>query len=206
MRELSVPEQRYQAVMAVIGDGLTVSQAAEKTGVARQTLHRWLARYEAEGLEGLRDRSHRPVRCPHQMGASVEAVVELRRSRPYWGPRRLVFELATRRVAPVPSEPAVYRALLRAGMIDPADRDRRSRKWKRWERGAPMELWQMDIVVSVAWQQVCVGAHYAGSRCDVHVDGDLLRFFIGDDLVKTAARTSRAAVRNKRAFRTREQA
>ena len=31
-------------------------------------------------------------------------------------------------------------------MIDPAVRDRRSRKWKRWERGAPMELWQMDIV------------------------------------------------------------
>src|SRR5699024_2569832 len=24
-------------------------------------------------------------------------------------------------------------------------------------------------VVSVAWQQVCVGAHYAGARCDVHV-------------------------------------
>jgi transposase InsO family protein len=147
MRELSVAEQRYQAVMAVIGDGLTVSQAAEKTGVARQTLHRWLARYEAQGLEGLLDRSHRPVRCPHQMPGAVEAaVVELRRSRPYWGPRRLVFELAKRRVMPVPSESAVYRALLRAGMIDPADRDRRSRKWKRWERGAAMELWQMDIV------------------------------------------------------------
>ncbi|WP_186245485.1 hypothetical protein [Mycobacterium simulans] len=38
------------------------------------------------------------------------------------------------------------------------------------------------------------------------VDGELLRFFIGDDLVKTAARTSRGEVRNKRAFRTREQA
>jgi transposase len=55
--------------MAVIGDGLTVSQAAEKTGVARQTLHRWLARYEAQGLDGLADRSHRPVRCPRQMTA-----------------------------------------------------------------------------------------------------------------------------------------
>jgi hypothetical protein len=32
MKELSVAEQRYQAVLAVIGDGLTVSQAAEKTG------------------------------------------------------------------------------------------------------------------------------------------------------------------------------
>ena len=90
-------EQRYQAVMAVIGDGLTVSQAAEKTGVARQTLHRWLARYEAQGLEGLVDRSHRPVSCPHQMPAAVEAaLLELRRSRPSRGSRRLVFELAAR--------------------------------------------------------------------------------------------------------------
>jgi hypothetical protein len=31
-------------------------------------------------------------------------------------------------------------------MIDPAARDRRSRKWKRWDRGAPMGLWQMDVV------------------------------------------------------------
>ena len=46
-------EQRYQAVMAVIGDGLSISQVAEKVGVSRQTLHSWLARYEAEGLEGL---------------------------------------------------------------------------------------------------------------------------------------------------------
>ena len=61
-------------------------------------------------------------------------------------------------------------------------------------------------VVSVAWQQVCLGAHHAGAHCDVHVDGDLLRFYIGDDLVKTAARTSRGEVRNKRAFRTRGQA
>jgi hypothetical protein len=61
-------------------------------------------------------------------------------------------------------------------------------------------------VVSVAWQQVCLGAHHAGARCDVHVDGDLLRFFIGDDLVKTAARTSRGEVKNKRAFRTCQQA
>ena len=121
MRELSVAEQRYQAVLAVISDGLSVSQVAEKVGVSRQTLHAWLARYEAEGLEGLKDRSHRPASCPHQMPAAVEAaLLELRRSRPYWGPRRLVFELAKRRVAPVPSESAVYRALVRAGMIDPA--------------------------------------------------------------------------------------
>jgi len=110
-----VAEQRYQAVLAVISDGLSISQVAQKVGVSRQTLHSWLARYEAEGLDGLTDRSHRPVSCPHQMPAEVEArLLELRRSRPYWGPRRLVFELAKRGVAPVPSESAAYRALLRA--------------------------------------------------------------------------------------------
>lgn len=388
-------EQRYQAVLAVISDGLSISQVAEKVGVSRQTLHSWLARYEAQGLEGLVDRSHRPASCPHQMPASVEAaLLELRRSRPYWGPRRLVFELAKRRVGPVVSESAAYRALVRAGMIDPALRDRRSRKWKRWERGAPMELWQMDIVggfpladgtsakaltgiddhsrlcvcatlmarertravcdglrdalarfgapeqiltdngkvftgrfhhppvevlfdaicrehgiehlltqprsptttgkierfhrslrseflsnatpfanlktaqqaldewvddyntnrphqslkmatpadrfgagrptspppssqiapadrggsewvsrrvcangvVCVSWQQVSIGRHYAGAHCDVHVDGELLRFWIGDQLVKTAARKSSGEVRNKRALRTSAQA
>ena len=389
-------EQRYQAVLAVISDGLSISQVAQKVGVSRQTLHSWLARYEAEGLDGLADRSHRPVSCPHQMPGTVEAaLLELRRSRPYWGPRRLVFELAKRQVSPVPSESAAYRALVRAQMIDPNLRDRRSRKWKRWERAAAMELWQMDVVggfpladgtsakvltgiddhsrmcvcatvmarertravcdglrgalaaygipaqiltdngkvftgrfnhppvevlfdaicrengiehlltqprsptttgkierfhrsvraeflwgrapfanvktaqraidewvefyntarphqgidmqtpvqrftaspsstpiataapagheeragsdwvsrkvttngvVCVSWQQVSLGRHYAGSRCDIHVEGDLLRFFIGDDLVKTAARTSHVEVRNKRAFRSRGQA
>jgi transposase-like protein len=97
-----VAEQRYQAVLAVISDGWSISQVAQKVGVSRQTLHSWLARYEAEGLEGLVDRSHRPVSCPHQMPAAVEAaVLELRRSRPYWGPRRLVFELDKRTVRPV---------------------------------------------------------------------------------------------------------
>ena len=44
-------EQRYQAVLAVLSDGLSISQVASKVGVSRQTLHSWLARYEAEGLD-----------------------------------------------------------------------------------------------------------------------------------------------------------
>jgi transposase-like protein len=59
-----VAEQRYQAVLAVISDGLSISQVAQRVGVSRQTLHSWLGRYEAQGLEGLVDRSHRPMNCP----------------------------------------------------------------------------------------------------------------------------------------------
>jgi len=40
----------------------------------------------------------------------------------------------------------VDRCLVRAGVIDPVKRHRRKEMWKRWERGWPMELWQMDLV------------------------------------------------------------
>jgi transposase InsO family protein len=150
MREISVAEQRYQAVLAVIADGLSVKQVAEKTGVSRQSLHAWLARYEAEGLAGLADRSRRPRSCPHQMAGEVEAVVlELRRVHRYWGPRRIRHELARRglvSVGELPSESAIYRCLVRAGVVEPLGRHRRAERFKRWERAAPMQLWQMDVV------------------------------------------------------------
>ena len=93
LMEISVMEQRYQAVLAVQVDGLKVTEVAEKLGVSRQTVHSWLARYEAGGLEALADRSHRPATCPHQMPAAVEArVCELRRQHPYWGPVRIAHQ------------------------------------------------------------------------------------------------------------------
>jgi transposase InsO family protein len=145
MRELSVAEQRYQAVLAVISDGETVTEVAARFGVSRQTVHIWLAKYEAGGLENLGDGSHRPRSCPHQMDAGVEVeIAVLRRRHPTWGPRRLVYELAKQDI--VVSESAVYRALVRGNLIDPAARRPRDRKWKRWARGRPMELWQMDVV------------------------------------------------------------
>ena len=144
---MSVAEQRYRAVLAVISDGRTVKDVAAAVGVSRQTLHAWLGKYEAAGLEGLGDGSHRPRGCPHQMPAVVEvAVLEARRGHPSWGPRRIAFELNKRGLVPRVTESAVYRCLRRAGLIEPDGRRRRKREWKRWERGRPNELWQMDMV------------------------------------------------------------
>ena len=147
MREMSVTEQRYKAVLAVIAEGRTVSEVASEWGVCRQTMHRWLSRYEGDGLEGLGNRSSRPAHCPHQTPPAVEAMVlEMRRAHAYWGARRIAFELARKGVRPAPSESAVYRCLVRAAVIDPITRRRRRETWKRWERAAPMELWQLDTV------------------------------------------------------------
>jgi transposase InsO family protein len=147
--ELSVVEQRYRAVLAVLA-GEPVIGVAAQVGVSRQTVHTWLARYRAEGLGGLVDRSHRPESCPHQSPVEIEAAVcELRREHPRWGSRRLAHELGRSGMVPAPSASTVYRILVRHGLVDAKARGRRREDYKRWERDAPMALWQLDIVGGV---------------------------------------------------------
>jgi transposase InsO family protein len=147
---MSKVEQRYDAVVAVIRDGLKVTEVAEKFGVHRDTLYAWLARYEAGGLEALAERSHRPRTSPLQMSGVTEArVLELRRLNPHWGPATIRHRLAREGVEPVPSMSGVYRALRRAGLIELQSRRKALPTYKRWERGRPMELWQMDVVGGV---------------------------------------------------------
>ena len=54
-------------------------------------------------------------------------------------------------------------------------------------------------VVCVGYQQVSVGKSYSGSACDVLVDAQVLQFWVGNELIKTVARTSTGEIRKKRA-------
>ena len=43
---------------------------------------------------------------------------------------------------------AVYRTLVRNGLIEPESRRRRRKDYRRWKRSAAMELWQLDVTAS----------------------------------------------------------
>jgi transposase InsO family protein len=148
--ELGVAEQRYRAVLEVL-DGASVTEVARRCGVARQTVHKWLRRYAADGgLANLVDRSSRPGSCPHQLPAAVEVrVIALRWEHRGWGPARILHQLAREQVTPLPGRSSVYRALVRNGLIDPTKRRRKRADYRRWERGRSMELWQMDVMGGV---------------------------------------------------------
>src|SRR6185437_10647767 len=136
-----------RAVLEVLQDGAPVTEVARRYGVARQTVHEWLARYAVGGLGGLADRSSRPASCPHQMPPAVEArIAGLRREHPGWGPSRILWELGRAGTEPLPGRSAVYRALVRHGLVDPKKRKRRREDYRRWERGRAMQLWQMDVM------------------------------------------------------------
>jgi transposase InsO family protein len=145
--ELTMTEQRYRAVLEVLA-GVPVTEVAERFGVSRQAVHRWVRWYRDEGLDGLSDRSHRPHEHPAQTSPEVEAAIcELRRAHLRWGQRRIAFELGRNGCpGPVPSVSTIYRVLVRHGLVDATPRRRRREDYRRWQRAVPMELWQLDIV------------------------------------------------------------
>jgi transposase InsO family protein len=148
---LSVVEQRLDAVRAVLS-GAKVTEVAAAMGVPRQSVHSWIARYLAEGLAGLADKSHRPGFCPHQVAADAEVTVaEMRRQHPRWGAKRIRLELL--RHPPeglvMPSERTINRILARQGLMSPRPRKRPRDSYRRWQRPGPMQLWQIDIVGGV---------------------------------------------------------
>jgi hypothetical protein len=51
---------------------MPAAHVAHARGVSRQCAHRWLARFDAEGLAGLHDRTSRPHRSPKRTCAEVE--------------------------------------------------------------------------------------------------------------------------------------
>ena len=75
-------------------------------------------------------------------------ICDLRTAHRGWGPRRLVFELERRR-HPKVSRSAVYRVLVRRHLVGPVSRRRRRDQYRRQERPAAMELWQMDVTASL---------------------------------------------------------
>jgi len=121
--ERNVVEQRYEAVMSVSRDRQTVAQAALVYGVSRQTLHKWVRRYEARGMPGLMDVSHRPQHSPNRAAAAAEAAAcEFRRRHPSWGPRRIVHELASQ--GTTLSRATAYSILVRQHLIESLARRR----------------------------------------------------------------------------------
>lgn len=76
------PFSRELLVRRITEQGLRPEEAAQACGVSVRTAYKWLARYRAEGLSGLQNRSSRPSRSPHGTPeALVEQIVQRRRQR-----------------------------------------------------------------------------------------------------------------------------
>ena len=129
------PHGRERIVRQVLG-GQTSQAVAQAAGVCPRTVCKWLARFKAEGVDGLKDRSSRPRRLHRPTPPAVVAQVEaLRRQR--WTGKQIA---AAAGVSPA----TVSRILKRLGLnrmkaLEPVAPVR------RYEREHPGELLHIDI-------------------------------------------------------------
>ncbi len=115
--------------------GWSVMEAAEAAGVSERTARKWLARWRAEGLDGLLDRSSAPARVANRTGEQrITVIAALRRLR-----------MTGAEIAEVLSMPVstVSGILTRIGLgklgrlgLEPA---------QRYERERPGELLHIDV-------------------------------------------------------------
>jgi transposase InsO family protein len=107
-----------------IADYLTRSfstlELCRRYGVSRPTGYKWLSRFVEHGFPGLEDRSRRPLSCPHQTESRlVQAILELRRRHPFWGPKKLRTILGRRHPEVVwPARSTIAAILKRHGLIE----------------------------------------------------------------------------------------
>ena len=73
------PKARLRLARLIVEDGWTPESAAKMFMVSVPTARKWAARFRAEGVPGMQDRSSRPRHCPHKTPASVvRQIVRLR--------------------------------------------------------------------------------------------------------------------------------
>jgi transposase len=89
-RETCAMTERLRFIALFEEGNATMAALCREFGISRKTGYQMLARYAAEGEDGLRDRSHAAHHHPHAMSETVEdRIVALRARHPTWGARKL---------------------------------------------------------------------------------------------------------------------
>lgn len=130
------PKGREAMVRLVIDGGSSKAAVARQFNITPKTVAKWVERFRAEGVDGLRDRSSRPLSLPSQTVPATCAAVETLRRQRYTG-KQIAVETGV-------SAATVSRILRRLGLnrirdLEPVEPVR------RYEHAAPGEMIHIDI-------------------------------------------------------------
>jgi transposase InsO family protein len=141
-RNVDVQEQRVRFVILAERKEKNMRQLCQEFEISPTTGYKWLKRFRAEGVGGMRERSRRPANSPRRSSPEiVKKILTERHKTPDWGARKLHLLLAEQGVkVPVIT---IHRILLREGLV--AEEDRHRPAIQRFERERPNQLWQMDF-------------------------------------------------------------
>jgi transposase InsO family protein len=130
------PKGREAMVRSVVEGRLSKADAAYQFNTTPKTVAKWVKRFRTEGVDGLRDRSSRPLSSPSQTPVTTCTAIEALRRKRHTG-KQIAAEVEV-------SPATVSRILRRLGLnrirdLEPAE------PVHRYERETPGEMIHIDI-------------------------------------------------------------
>lgn len=187
----SVLNEKLMFIADCLRDEAPMTVLCERYGISRETGYVWRRRYAAEGAAGLEERS----RAPHAHGAATPAalvvrIIEARRRKPYWGPKKLRAVLAAQDdTVHWPSASTIAEILRREGLSQSRRRRRRALTLERpfVEVTAPNDAWCIDFK---GWFRTA-----DGRRCDpLTVSDAYSRYLLGLEILAPVSAAVEAAM------------
>ncbi len=111
-------DERLRFISLVNESDETFESLCKQFGISRKTGYRWVDRYEKLGPSGLEERGPVALTFPHATpGSVVTALLELRKEKPTWGPKKLQARLAGLGMGHVPAASTIGELLKKLGVL-----------------------------------------------------------------------------------------
>lgn len=123
------------------------AELCRQHGISRKTGYKWYRRYQAQGINGLREQSRRPRSSPETIPYVIRKEIIRLRKKYTWGAKKLCEVLAQQHPEwAMPSHSTIYNILKAGGAIPDRKRRRRVVRTISALRAAqrPNELWTVD--------------------------------------------------------------
>ncbi|MBA7533840.1 IS481 family transposase ISRhba4 [subsurface metagenome] len=124
-----------------------IAKTCRYFGISRTAFYKWYERYQNDGVEGLKDRSCRPLHSPHATNPEIIAKIIYLRQTYHFGPWKIQMYLQRYHDISV-SRSGVWRILKRLNMncLPYNQRYKRHKeRWKRYEKPEPGHRIQVDV-------------------------------------------------------------
>jgi transposase InsO family protein len=139
---VDIIENRYRMIIEPERSGKSISDVCIAFGVSRATWYKWKRRYDAHGIDGLKNQSRKPHNIKNlKVTEELEKLVLELRLNNRFGPMRIRFRLKRKYGVSLGTK-TIYNLLKRHKLNVLAVKLKR--KYKRFEMKHPNELVQMD--------------------------------------------------------------
>jgi putative transposase len=145
-KESSVVEERMKFVSRLL-DGEKMAELCREHGISRKTGYKIFERYRDCGIEGLNDRTRRPIRFANQLPMQVEKfILQVKEEHPSWGAPKIRDKLI-RKFSDIkpPAKSTVHAVLDRHGLVTRRGRKRyKAQGTSLSTTNNPNDLWCTD--------------------------------------------------------------